>query len=146
MDELNLHKKERFLLILFALPCLLFVFFLIASGNIWLRKMPLVKSYIIVALIFYTALNFINADKIIAHNNINMYFKTGKLDIYYLQNLSYDAIPEIVRLSEDNNQEIARQVKDYMLSEKQDLSKERPWQSFNYSRYEANSTLKKYFK
>jgi|GEM_PF-3728356 len=43
-------------------------------------KIPLIKSYIVVTLAFYTALNFINVDKIIAHNNINMYFKTGKLD------------------------------------------------------------------
>lgn len=125
---------------------LLLVLFLLAFCNIRFRKPPLVKAYIVVSLVFYTALNFINTDKIIARNNINMYLQTGKLDVYYLQNLSYDAIPEMLRLAKDNNPEIARQVQNYLLTLKQDLSKEETWASLNYSRAKANSTLAKYDK
>jgi hypothetical protein len=124
--------------------CLLLVLFVIALGHIWLNKIPLVKAYIIIALAFYTALNFMNVDRIIVRSNIDRYGKTGEIDINYLQTLSYDAIPDLLPLSEDNDREIARQVQDYLLQEKQDLSKDKPWQSFNYARYKAELALKKF--
>lgn len=124
---------------------LLLVLFLVASINIWLKKPPLVKAYIIITLVFYTALNFINVDKIIARHNIDMYFKTGKIDVYYLQSLSYDAIPEMTKLAQ-GNRAIPNQVNNYLFTVKQDLSKAGPWQSFNYSRYKAYTALIKHFK
>ncbi|MFA4884994.1 MAG: DUF4153 domain-containing protein, partial [Desulfotomaculaceae bacterium] len=123
--------------------CLLLVLCVIALGRIWLNKIPLSKAYIVLALAFYTALNFLNVDKIIVRNSIDRYVKTGEIDINYLQTLSVDAIPDMLPLSEDNDQEIARQVKDYLLEEKQYLSEDKSWQSFNYSRYRAKSTLEK---
>ncbi|TEB07918.1 hypothetical protein Psch_01473 [Pelotomaculum schinkii] len=121
--------------------CLLFVLFMIALGHAWYRKIPVIKAYIVIALIFYTVLNFINVDKIIARSNIDRYFRTGEIDINYMQTLSYDAIPDMLILANDSNQEISRQVKDYMLLKKQRLSKGAPWQSFNYSRYRAKAAL-----
>jgi hypothetical protein len=123
--------------------CLLLVLFVIALGHIWLSKIPLVKAYIVIALAFYTVLNFINVDKIIIRSSIDRYAKTGEIDINYLKTLSYDAIPDMLSLTEDTNQEIARQVKDYLLKEKQRLTKDKPWQSFNYSRYRAVLALEK---
>jgi len=124
--------------------CLLLVLFVIALGHIWLNKIPLVKAYIVIALAFYTVLNFINVDKIIVRSSIDRYVKTGEIDINYLQNLSSDAIPDMLPLTEDIDQEIARQVKDYLLKEKQYLSKDKSWQSFNYSRYKAEAALEKF--
>lgn len=115
--------------------------FLIALGHAWYHKIPVIKAYIVIALIFYTVLNFINVDKIIARNNIDRYFRTGEIDINYMQTLSYDAIPDMLILADDSNQEIYRQVKEYMLLKKQRLSKDEPWQSFNYSRYRAKAAL-----
>jgi hypothetical protein len=120
---------------------LLFVLFMIALSHVWHPKIPVIKSFIVIALIFYTVLNFINVDKIIARSNIDRYFRTGEIDINYMQTLSYDAIPDMLILANDSNQEISRQVKDYMLLEKQHLSKGAPWQSFNYSRYRAKAVL-----
>ncbi|MFX4261502.1 DUF4153 domain-containing protein [Pelotomaculum propionicicum] len=122
---------------------MLFVYFVIALGRVWLERIPVIKAYIVIALAFYTVLNFINVDRIIVRSNIDRYVRTGEIDIDYLRTLSYDAIPDMVRLSEDNNQEISRQVKDYLLQEKQRLSKAEPWQSFNYSRYKAKVALEK---
>lgn len=123
--------------------CLLLTFFVIALGHIWLNKIPLIKAYIVIALAFYTVLNFINVDKIIVRSSIDRYVKTGEIDINYLQTLSCDAIPDMLSLTEDTDQEIARQVKDYLLQEKQYLSKDKSWQSFNYSRYRAVLALEK---
>ncbi len=122
---------------------LLLTFFLIALGYIWLNKIPLIKAYIVIALAFYTVLNFINVDKIIVCSSIDRYVETGEIDVDYLQTLSSDAIPDMLPLTEDNDQEIARQVKAYLLQEKQYLSKEKSWQSFNYSRYKAKIALEK---
>lgn len=120
---------------------LLLVLFLIAFSNIWFSKPPLVKTYIIAAIFFYTVLNFINVDKIIAHSNITRYRQTGKIDLRYLDSLSFDAVPEITKLAGDKNPEIARQVQNFLAAKKQDLLKNETWQSFNYSRYKAKSVL-----
>ncbi len=123
---------------------MLFVFFVIALGHIWLDKIPVIKTYIVIALAFYTVLNFINVDKIIIRGNIDRYARTGEIDISYLRDLSYDAVPDMLALTESGDQEISRQVKDYLLQEKQRLSKAEPWQSFNYSRYRAATALEKF--
>lgn len=122
---------------------MLFVFFAIALGRVWLDRIPVIKAYIVIALAFYTVLNFINVDKIIVRANIDRYARTGEIDISYLRDLSYDAIPDMLPLTESSDQEISRQVKDYLLQEKQRLSKAEPWQSFNYSRYKAKIALEK---
>jgi hypothetical protein len=49
---------------------------------IWYARLPIIKSYIIVFIAVYIALNFLNADVIIAENNIRRYFATGHLQIY----------------------------------------------------------------
>ena len=120
---------------------LLFVLFLLAICKIWLEKIPLVKTYIVMILTFYVALNFINVDRVIAHNNIDRYFKTGQLDFYYLQNLSPDAIPEMLRLADSNDRQLVDQVNNHLAAKKQELLIKEPWQSFNYSKYKAKSSL-----
>ena len=121
---------------------LLPVLFVIALVNLWFGKLPLVKIYIVVTLLFYTVLNYVNTDQFIARYNGEMYLKTGKLDISYLQSLSYDAIPETIRLAEKNN-DFARQINNYLFAVKQDLSRPSAWQSLNYSRYRAHQALVK---
>jgi hypothetical protein len=122
---------------------MLFVFFMIALGRVWFEKIPVIKAYIVIALAFYTVLNFINVDRIIVRGNIDRYVRTGEIDINYLRELSYDAIPDLLPIAEDSNQEVSRQVKEYLQLEKQRLSKDEPWQSFNYSRYQAKTALEK---
>ena len=120
---------------------LVLVLFIVALANIWLGKPPLIKTYIIITLVFYTVLNYANVDLIIAKNNIERYHQTGKLDVYYFHNLSYDAVPEAAKLLGDPNTKIEELVRDYMLLKKPDLSKHTHWQSFNWSRYKAGLVL-----
>lgn len=124
---------------------LLLVLFLITLVRIWRSHFPLGKSYIIFSLVFYTVLNFINVDTIIANSNIKMYLRTGSIDVYYLQRLSYDAVPKLVRLADSENPETARQARDFLQFKRAELSKPTPWQSFNYSRYKAKLALNRYF-
>lgn len=120
---------------------LLLVLFLLALFNIWLAKPPLVKTYLVVSLVFYIGLNFLNPDRFIARYNVDLFLNNGKIDVLYLQSLSYDAVPELVKLSRLDPAE-AGKLKDYLLTLKGELAKRSPWQSFNYSRYRAASALK----
>ncbi|WMJ77655.1 MULTISPECIES: DUF4153 domain-containing protein [unclassified Sedimentibacter] len=63
--------------------------------------------YALVILMFYMTLNIVRIDEIVAERNIDMYFagQTDHLDIEYLMSLSADAVPQIMRLL-DNDVEI----------------------------------------
>lgn len=98
---------------------------------VWKREFPLFKTYFIIGVVAYTFINFVNLDRIIAKENINRYFKTGKIDIYYLvNNLNIDAYSEIVRLEKE--EEVFDQVrfyKNYM--KEQSLSWDKSFWSIN---------------
>jgi len=69
--------------------------------KIWVKKFPFFKTAFILCLAFYTAVNFINVDKLIAQRNIAAYEKTGEIDMQYLiYHLSFDAFGEVVAFAE----------------------------------------------
>ncbi|MEK6264509.1 MAG: DUF4173 domain-containing protein [Clostridium sp.] len=120
---------------------MLFILFIVALIGIWNRKMPLNKILMVIVLSMFVILNYINVDKIIAKENIDIYYKTQKIDVQYLSNLSYDAIPEILKLKDDSNLDVARQVNSYLNDVKKELSEEHSWYEFNYSKYKARKIL-----
>ena len=102
----------------------------------------MVKAFAIAALLTYTTLNYVNVDAIIARKNIDRYFKTDKIDLDYLQELSYDAIPELTRLSADSDGDMAAKTVIVFLRDKQaELHSESPWQSYNFSKARAKRVL-----
>ncbi|MGV8982567.1 DUF4153 domain-containing protein [Clostridium sp.] len=120
---------------------MLFMLFIAALIGIWNRKMPLNKILIVIVLSMYVLVNYINVDKIIAKNNIDIYYQTQKIDVQYFKNLSYDAIPEIVKLKDDSNADTARQINSYLDDVKNELSKGHSWYEFNYSKYRARKII-----
>ena len=122
----------------------LFVIMLVTFYRVWNDKFKLLKAYIIVAVISYLIINYVNIDVIIARGNINIYFKTGKIDVNYLTSLSYDAVPEITRLLDCGDEEVEGKVQKYLHRVKDQLSKDESWQSFNVSRYRASKVLSEY--
>ena len=121
---------------------LLFVLFMLTLYKFWRREFPLLKAFAIAALLAYTTLNYVNVDAMIARKNIDRYFRTGKIDLDYLQELSYDAIPELTRLSTDGDGDTAAKTVAAFLHDKQaKLQPERPWQSYNVSRAKAKRIL-----
>ena len=121
---------------------LLFILFMLTLYKFWRRELPLVKAFAIAALITYTTLNYVNVDAIIARKNIDRYFKTGKIDLDYLHELSYDAIPELTRLSTADDGDMAAQTVAAFLRDKQtELRSENPWQSYNLSKARAKRAL-----
>ncbi len=127
------------------------VLFVIAFYKIWNEGISLLKPYIVVSILAYLLLNFVNIDVIIVNNNIARYVETGKLDPYYLRNLSYDSIPSVVNLLKDgkvfkdenvfNDEYVSNDFKNYLAEQQNLLFIEQGWQSFNLSRYKAKQVL-----
>ena len=121
---------------------LLFILFLLTLYKLWRRELPLVKAFAIAALLAYTTLNYVNVDAIIARKNIDRYLGTGKIDLDYLQELSYDAIPELTRLSVDSDGDMAAKTVAVFLRDKgAKLHSESPWQSYNFSKAKVKRVL-----
>ncbi|HBV95584.1 MAG: hypothetical protein JL50_09845 [Peptococcaceae bacterium BICA1-7] len=129
---------------------ILLLFLLLAVGliKIWRRDIPLVKLYIAIAVTFYTALNFINVDRLIIKSNIQLYQKTGHIDMDYLSGLSYDAVPELTQFLRQNPglSDTGYEPVDDTLARKYDELQKQSlhWQSFNYSKLKARQGLESY--
>ena len=97
----------------------------------------------IAIILFLTALNIQGTDAFIARRNIELFAKTGKLDIFYLSRLSDDAIPDTIKLlslpNEDLRKSFARTLYWRTQNNSASLSK---WQSLNLSRLKAAKILK----
>ena len=120
----------------------LFVLFMLTLYKLWRRKLPLVKAFAIAALLAYTTLNYVNVDAIIAQKNIDRYFRDGKIDLDYLQELSDDAIPELIRLSKsDDGDGVGKKMAAFLREKQAELRSENPWQSYNFSKSKAKRIL-----
>ncbi len=62
---------------------------------IWKQGFPLFKAILITAITVYVALNYVNVDRLIAHNNLVQWQTTGQVDLDHLSWMSVDAWPEI---------------------------------------------------
>ena len=121
---------------------LLFLLFMLTLYKLWRREFPLVKAFAIAALLTYTTLNYVNVDAMIARKNVDRYFTTGKIDLDYLQELSYDAMPELARLSAvDNGDGVGKKMAAFLREKQAELRPENPWQSYNFSRAKARRIL-----
>ena len=125
-----------------AFMAYLFGLFVISLGKIWRPTIPLLKSYIVVSIVAYTLINYVNVDKVIAENNIERYNKGNSIDIAYLSGLSYDAVPLLVDFRNNTtDQELANQLENVLEDKKAKLEKDTSWQSFNISKYRAKQAL-----
>lgn len=123
---------------------LLFILFIISLAALWIEKVPVAKLSIIAALSMYIILNYMNVDAFIAKRNIERFYSTGKIDVYYLSSLSYDAMPEIKKLENESKLSSGdRQVLNkYFKNTKDRLSNKKSWVEFNLSKYKALKLLK----
>ena len=93
--------------------------------------------------LFLVAMNFLNPDSFIARRNIEQFDVTGKLDIYYLNHLSDDAIPNTIKVlnisNEDLRKSFAREL--YCRAQNNDSPYFSQWQSLNISRMRADKII-----
>lgn len=108
------------------------------------EKINLFYSYLGIILTMYVIVNFMNVDKMIAKRNVDLYFETGKIDFIYLKKLeSTDTIPDIKRLLNNTNddEDLTRNVNNYLYNQKKDINKKDSWQSYNISINKAKKEL-----
>lgn len=122
----------------------LLVLFVIMLLKIWNDRILLAKPYIIASLAAFVIVNYMNIDAVIAGNNVDRYYLTGKVDTGYLAALSYDAVPEIAKLAGCGDEKLAGQVRKILQDKKKELGRNDAWQSFNISKYTAQKILKNY--
>lgn len=110
--------------------------------KIWMENLSLLHFYIITTLIFYSVINIVDLNHIVVKKNINRYEQTGKIDVEYLNQLSYTGVLGLISLYErDRNipglETILRERKNETLTENDS------WQSYNLKKVQVQAKLKK---
>ena len=114
----------------------LFIEVIMLCETVWYilkQNFNIIKMYFITFIICYTILNYINIDKMIAKNNIDRYFATGKIDVKYLNTLSFDSIPQMTRLLNAKDEAITNEVREHFSNLKNRLNRDRSFVEYNYS-------------
>jgi len=62
------------------------------------KRFNILNWYIIISIAVYSIINCFSVDRIIAENNIERYARTGKIDLYYLQNTNYDNLNQLRKI------------------------------------------------
>ena len=105
-------------------------------------KFNILKYYMTIVITAYTVLCFLPIDAIITKNNINLYNKTHKIDIYYLENFSSDNIPLLVDFYNSiSDKTIKDELEDYLKTT--DFYKTKGFQEYNISKTKAKESVKK---
>lgn len=120
---------------------LLFILYLVVAAGIWYRKIPIVKSIIVITIIMYTIINYLNIDGFIARKNIERYNETGKLDAYYLTTLSFEAVPYLIKLRDKSDSHVKMVIDKNLKYRKEVLDKQNSWTEFNFSKNRTRKLL-----
>lgn len=108
--------------------------------RVWMERLSLVRFYIISAVIFYTVINTIQLDQYVVDRNLERYSETGKIDIHYLNSLSYEGVEGLVELYKLNPGHPG--LSELLLQRKQEFTEyEEGWNSINMSRRSAEKAI-----
>lgn len=114
------------------------------SMYIFNSEFNIFKSYMIIMVVVYTLINFINIDYVIARRNVDKYYTDGKIDVFYLMNGETDNIPVLIELynkTDNKNNKILLQ--DYFCDVIENNKAESIFE-FNLSRYLNVKRLEKF--
>ena len=95
-------------------------------------KFRYLESIVIILVVYYMAINFINIDAFVAKNNIQRFQEINKIDMDYLETLSIDALPQIEKLTLSSDKKAVEFAKNKIISSYTDLQQE------EYIWYEKN--------
>lgn len=130
---LRVFTHEFMLMLFFILGVTLY--------KVWWGKLNLAKWYIMISLISYVLVNYVNVDVFIAQKNMERYYKTGIIDVVYLSEMSYDTTSYLKELSNSPNVLLSAEVQKAIGARKKALVVEGKWQSYNLSQQRAASLL-----
>lgn len=104
-------------------------------------KVNILKYYMIIITSIYTLINLVSIDYVIAQNNIRRYYKTDKIDLYYLSNYRTDNIVLLKELYENSDEELKESLDNYFLDMKDNIDMNSVFE-FNFSKNKAIKILK----
>lgn len=130
---LRVFTHEFMLMLFFILGVTLY--------KVWSNKLNLAKLYIVISLISYVLINYINVDVFIAQKNMERYYKTGNIDVTYLSEMSHDTTVYMKELTNSPNPQISTEAQESIDMRKNLLAAENNWQSYNLSKERAYSIL-----
>ncbi|MGL4606325.1 MAG: DUF4153 domain-containing protein [Eubacteriaceae bacterium] len=97
-------------------------------------KFNIIAVYLCISLSYYLVLNIIPIDSIIAKNQIDRYFETGKGDLDYTLSLSTDAASQISRLLQSPDKNVRIEAENYFAyNTKTSDDHDSQWQQINLS-------------
>ena len=110
------------------------------------KPINLPKMYFIIVTVIYVCMNLAIFDKIIAKRNVDRYFETGKIDLYYLEYaVNTDAVEEIARVldrvDEDENRTHTERILAEIYNELNDENTD--FRDYNYSKTKAKKIIEK---
>lgn len=122
------------------------VIFTYTLVKIWIERLSLIRFYLISSLLFYTLLNMVNIDQFIVDQNLQRYKETGKIDIYYLDSLSYIGLTGLLDLYESDPdvpglEKMLLEKKKYIYTDTG-----QSWQSYNLVKQSSHERLQNFKK
>jgi hypothetical protein len=121
----------------------LFALIIVALFKIWIQQVPLKKLYIVLSLVAFMLVNYMNIDRLIASKNIERYYNSGEIDDSYLQRLSFDSFPDLVEFY--INYESSPFLYHAFRKKNEILSKAQYSPSYNIARKKAKKALDRFF-
>lgn len=124
------HAFMLFLIIIFAYTLI----------KIWIRRLSLVHFYVTSTLVFYTALNLVHIDQWVVKENLHRYEQTNKIDIHYLNRLSYTGVLGLIDLYEKHPN--IPGLEDTLRLRKSEVENEHmTWRSYNLAEARGHERL-----
>ncbi|MFA1819347.1 DUF4153 domain-containing protein [Virgibacillus oceani] len=117
----------------------LMVVFAYTFIRVWIERLSLLHFYLIAGLAFYTVLNAIHIEQIIVDNNLERYEETGKIDVHYLNSLSYTGLEGLMELYEKEPDYPA--LEDILQERQTYMEKQETWHSYNFTREAVTKRL-----
>jgi len=91
-----MYGYTRLRLFVYLILLFMAVFMSLIALGIWRPRYKVIEWGIMVGLVYYLVISFVNIDAVIVRNNLRQYEWTGELDLYYLTTLSDDAMPDLI--------------------------------------------------
>jgi hypothetical protein len=119
---------------------LLALIFAYTFVQIWINKLSLSHFLLISVLVYYAVINTVDMDQIVVSKNIDRFKESGKIDIQYMNSLSYTGISGLIYLykKDPNFPDLAATLKQRRV---QYNLEETSWQSFNLKKQQVKQEL-----
>jgi hypothetical protein len=108
--------------------------------QIWINKLSLSHFMLITTLVYYAVINTVDLDQLVVSKNIDRFKESGKIDIQYMNSLSYTGVSGLIYLYE-KDPNIPNLVGTLKQRQDQFNHEEGSWQSFNLKRQQVKQEL-----